>query len=408
MKITLPSSKSISNRLLILQAISGNAFRINNLSEADDTQILYRLLTQMSDVSLFDCGHGGTTMRFLTAYLALRTKKTVTITGSARLCERPIHILVNALRRLGANIDYLEKEGFAPLRITPARLNKTAELTMDSSVSSQYISALLLIAPALPYGLQIRVSKTNMVSLPYLDSTIDALQSVGYQAFMKNIGDYYLFEIKPIPIKPAIEGWVSSVPADWSSATYFFSAAALQPNDKTIEILHLQPNKTPQADEKIRDFCAPFLEYTTNEAGSFCINKHPTPLPHLTEIDCTDCPDLAQTIVVLYAAKRLKANFTGLKTLRIKETDRIAALQTELAKIGVQTESTNDSLRITHFENNFETDFVDKTITFATYNDHRMAMSLAVLKFVLPNILIENAEVVKKSFPNFWVEMGKL
>jgi 3-phosphoshikimate 1-carboxyvinyltransferase len=404
MKITLPSSKSISNRLLILQALSDNAFCINDLSEADDTQILHRLLAQVNTRAVFDCGHGGTTMRFLTAYLALRTQTAVIIMGSARLCERPIHILVDALRLLGADINYLNKEGFAPLRIAPARLDKTAAITMDSSVSSQYISALLLIAPALPNGLQIRVSTANMVSLPYLESTIDALQTVGYAATMARFDDHQVFGVSPKTNDMRYPNALR-VPADWSSATYFFSAAALKPNDEPLELLHLQPNATPQADEQIRTFCAPFLAYATNDAGSFILKKCNAPLPYLTDIDCTDCPDLAQTLVVLYAAKRIKAVFRGLKTLRIKETDRIAALQTELAKVGVQTESSDDTLRITDFTLDFETDFNDKTIAFATYNDHRMAMAFSVLRFVLPSILIANGGVVSKSFPNFWKEM---
>jgi 3-phosphoshikimate 1-carboxyvinyltransferase len=400
-KINLPTSKSISNRLLILQALSGHAFAIDDLSEADDTQILAHLLTQIEQTDTFYCGHGGTTLRFLTAYLAVRTKKTVTITGSERLCERPVHILVQALRSLGADIRYLGKEGFPPLSIAPAVLNKTHKISVDGSVSSQFISALLLIAPALPQGLQVSVKQQNSVSSTYLDTTIQTLQIADYQAIVQIKGDTTVFNISP-------EKWnrpfpkTLRVPPDWSSATYFFALSALCTGYNSIIIPQLESSKPPQADEAIIAHTEGFVRTIFNKGFGTVLYRTFKAKLIKKEIDCTDCPDLVPTLAVIYAGKRRKILFTGLQTLRIKETDRIAALQTELAKIGVQTHATADTLAITGFTMNFKTDFKDKTVSFATYNDHRMAMALAPLALVLPSIIIENPGVVSKSFPHYW------
>jgi 3-phosphoshikimate 1-carboxyvinyltransferase len=278
-------------------------------------------------------------------------------------------------------------------------------------VSSQYISALLLIAPALPEGLQIRVEKQNSVSSTYLKTTINTLQNVGYQAIIHNFETYEIFSVSAMNNENKsflTQEKVLEVPADWSSATYFFSIAALLPPNISIELLHLKPNDAPQADEKIMEFAAPFLHISRTESGNFVLKQRTIFLETPNTIDCTECPDLAQTLAVLFAAKRKKVLLTGLKTLRIKETDRIFALASELAKIGVQTQTTADSLAITDFEKDFTIDFDTKTIHISTYNDHRMAMAFAPLALVLPRIGIENAGVVSKSFPHFWAEMRKL
>jgi 3-phosphoshikimate 1-carboxyvinyltransferase len=400
-KIHLPTSKSISNRLLILQALSSNAFVIEDLSEADDTQILARLLTQIDQIDTFHCGHGGTTLRFLTAYLAVRTQKTVTITGSERLCERPVHILVQALRSLGADITYLGKEGFPPMSIAPAVLDKTHKISVDGSVSSQFISALLLIAPALPKGLQISVKQQDSVSSAYLNTTIQTLQMTDYQAIIIPKGDTSVFSISPEKYSRPYPKSLR-VPLDWSSATYFFALSALSKGYNSIIIPHLESSLPPQADEAIITHTEGFVNPIISNGFGTVLYRALNAKLIKSEIDCTNCPDLVQTLAVIYAGKRRTVLFTGLQTLRIKETDRIAALQTELGKIGVQTRATADTLAITGFTMNFKTDFKDKTVSFATYNDHRMAMAFAPLALVLPSIIIENPSVVSKSFPHYW------
>ncbi len=420
--VILPTSKSSSNRLLILQKIfeqnTKKIFELNNLSTADDTQILKKILENSEKLSVFDCGHGGTTIRFLTAYLAATTQKTVTITGSDRLKQRPIAILVDALRYLGANIEYLENEAYPPLRISPAVLDKHDTLTIDGSVSSQFVSAMLLIAPILPNGLTIRLDVQTLVSAPYLKMTFESLEKVGVfiskeQKKNENIA-IHEFKIPPLTSLKNTGNHFSNhdentinIDGDWSSATYFFSFLALANPKSSIFIPNIK-RFTEQADENISQLTANLLEQSWENA---ILNIRPKKGLNFennqiiaNEIACDDFPDLVQTIAVLYAMKRIKMKFTGLQTLRIKETDRIAALQTELAKVGVLTISTPNSLEITAFHDDFDAN----NIFINTYNDHRMAMAFAPLALFFPGIKIENPDVVSKSFPNFWAELQKI
>ena len=403
--LPLPTSKSIANRYLILQALLGNhLLTLQNLSTADDTRILQNLLTappqknllNASSQNYLDCGAGGTTLRFLLAYKALTTPQTVTIGGSARLHERPIAILVNALRELGANIQYVDKQGFAPVTIAPAALHSRA-ITVAGNVSSQFLSALLLIAPFLPDGLTLHLSG-ELVSRPYLQLTQRCLAQIG--AEVTEMPDQIV--VQPLRKRTA---QTLRIPADWSSASYIYVAAILgaQP---AIFIPNLQFDDG-QSDQFMAHFAAHFgIVSTPFPTGMLLRKAHTTnDLTHLhhTTISLADCPDIAQTIAVLCAACAIPITLTGLQTLRIKETDRIAALQTELLKIGTQTTATADTLTIGESR-------LSPTLSVAidTYHDHRMAMAFAPLQLIIKALRINEAEVVSKSFPDFWATMALL
>lgn len=402
--VDLPLSKSESNRILILQALSKGAIQAENISDARDTKLLQSALS--SDSMEINIEDAGTAMRFLTAYYCATGQHKI-LTGSVRMCERPIGVLVNALRDIGFNIKYLRNEGFPPLEIIPTTLSELEnEVSIAGNVSSQYISALMMIAPVLERGLTINFT-TSLSSKPYIDLTLALMQKAGIES---EIGKNKIH----IPHQSFKKTKVQ-IGADWSAASYWFSMAALA---KDAEILLPELSlDSMQGDKKIAEWCKYFdvkikqapeglSLYSAHSENPENLNdpvnhgnhiNHANPSLHF---DFTDYPDLAQTMIVLCAARGGKATFTGLESLRIKETDRIVALQNELLKFGVKLHEADKgkfglsgTFRMSHQ-------------TIKTYNDHRMAMAFAPLA-LLGEITIEQHEVVEKSYHSFWVEMKK-
>lgn len=385
--IALTGSKSESNRALILQALSKGKVRVENLSKAADTVTLHRILyTQHTtrNPQLFDVGPAGTAMRFLTAFLALQNGD-FTLTGSQRMKERPIGMLANALKALGADIRYLENEGFPPLQIHGPLAQKTNRISIKGDVSSQYISALLLIAPALPLGLTLEIDG-ELTSKPYVKMTLAMLAQAGIQHDWKGNS----IEIVP----QSFQETTLVVEPDWSAASYWYSIAALA-DDPEFFLPNLKADSL-QGDQAIVGLMAHFGIRSEFKDGGLQLTKSDK-IWEKRVFDFKECPDLAQTFIVCCAAKGYEASFTGLETLKIKETDRIKALQTELAKMGV---------RLTENEQVYHLDckerFIPEKISIATYEDHRMAMAFAPLALVINEVEIQEPEVVYKSYPDFW------
>ena len=391
--IILPGSKSISNRLLMIKAIGQLEFEIENCSDSDDTQLLKKALEDIASGKLeINIHHAGTNMRFLCSFLSLLENKTSILTGSEHLKQRPIKDLVDALTQLGSAIEYVEKEGFPPLKITGKKLSGN-QIEVNANVSSQFITSLLLIAPQFSNGLTIKLVG-QLVSPSYITLTIELMKSFGIEVEWKQD------TISVGPSSYQINQTSIYNESDWSAASYFYSAIALgkcesleltglnkqslQPDSKVADIFLNLGVKTEFLDHKV------ILTKITSNSTSF-------------KYDFTDCPDIAQTLAVTCVGLGLKAEFTGLQTLKIKETDRIVALKTELEKCEATIEITNNSLNITDFSSSDK----NKTVTIQTYNDHRMAMSFAPLSFLYPNLKIDNKDVVSKSFPNFWNEFSK-
>ena len=386
-EITLTASKSESNRALIIQALCDDKFEIENLATAEDTQVLQKLL-QFDSIEL-SAGLAGTVMRFMTAYLAIKEEKFV-LTGAQRMKERPIKILVDALRSLGADINYLEKEGYPPLAFNGGNL-LGGEVTLDGSISSQYISALLMVAPKLESGLTIHFSG-EIISKPYIDMTINMMQYFGTKVYWNNdsivvkSGNYKERDFK--------------VEADWSAASYWYSMVALAMGGTEI-ILYGLKRESLQGDAVVTDIFKKIgvtTEFIDNGIKLTKPERIELPSSELL-IDFINCPDIAQTVAVACAALNVKARLTGLKTLRIKETDRIIALQAELNKLGFSVEVIGNDLIINQIK---EIKLGETPIK--TYNDHRMAMAFAPLA-LLTSIKVENSEVVKKSYPKFWDDL---
>ena len=376
----LPSSKSISNRAIILKALSGNASQLLNLSDANDTQLMLRLIAS-ADHEL-DVEDAGTTMRFLTALNAISGNPRV-ITGTDRMKHRPIKILVDALKTIGAHIGYLERDGFPPVKILGFEGQAEKEVTIRGDVSSQYISALMMIAPTLPKGLWIKF-EGNVTSRPYLEMTASLMRQFGAFVDFNDTG----INIPHQKYRPT----TITVESDWSAASYWFAFTALA--DKAEITL---PNITPeslQGDRVIVDIMEP-LGVKAQLKGT---NLQLTKKNHVSEIgwDFTDCPDLAQTVAVVCAAKGVVGKFTGLESLRIKETDRIQALQLELEKIGASFKEQDEKWVLTPAQN-----AIPNNILFNTYLDHRMAMAFAPLS-TRADIIIEDPAVTRKSYPKFW------
>ncbi len=386
-EITLTASKSESNRALIIQALCEGEFEITNLAEAEDTRILQGLL--QSDNIELSSGISGAVMRFMTAYLTIQNKDFV-LTGDKRMKERPIKILVNALNDLGAQISYAEQVGYPPLIINKANLNGDKVL-LDGSVSSQYVSALLMIAPKLKHGLHIKF-EGEIISKPYIDMTINMMQYFGVNVKWNN--DSIIVSSGKYKAKDFI------VEADWSAASYWYSMVAIA-KDETEIILYGLKKDNLQGDSEVVNIYRKFGVITEfiDEGVRLTKSKNIDFQSVDLLIDFINCPDLAQTVAVTCAVLNLKTKLTGLKTLRIKETDRITALQDELNKLGFNIEVDGDDLIVNPI-NNFEI----KNTLIRTYNDHRMAMAFAPLGLLTP-IKIENPEVVKKSYPNFWQDL---
>lgn len=412
--IHLPSSKSISNRALVLNALSGGMpGLLSNVSDCDDTSVMLEALFLLeverregADSLLppvVDVKAAGTAMRFLTALLAV-SPGTHTITGSDRMRHRPIGVLVEALRTLGAQIEYTGEEGFPPLRITGSML-RGGEIELAGDVSSQYISALLMIAPKLSEGLTLRL-KGDIVSRPYIDMTLAMMREHGAKAKWTGHGT---LQVEPHPYQPT----PYAVEADWSAASYWYEMMLLNDSRNATTVLLGLFKDSLQGDSAVRDLFQKLsvtsVTLSVRDENRTCLIRHGR-VPKRLEYDFTKTPDLAQTLIVACALKGIEFCFTGLQSLRIKETDRIAALQTELAKLGVRVEVEGDSTMrwagpkaqpagdIPYLQ-----PLPDTAID--TYDDHRMAMAFAPAALVLGHIDIRHPEVVSKSYPQFWEDL---
>ena len=394
--ISLPSSKSICNRALIIAALSGKQTQLHNLSDCDDTRVLVRAL--QSEEEVIDIMAAGTAMRFSTAYFST-TPGTHVVTGTERMRQRPIGVLVEALRQLGADISYVEAEGFPPLRIQSKPL-KGGSISLPANVSSQYISALLMVGPTLQEGLRLQLVGT-IISRPYIDMTISLMRQFGAQV---EWSDEATICVAPQPYQPLKE---FSVESDWSAASYWYELVALSPDPAARIVLPYLFENSLQGDSRIREFFIPLGVRTTFTPEGVVLTKQQAEVPEVLRLDLSEQPDLAQTLVVTCAMLRQPFHFTGLQTLKIKETDRITALRTELKKMGVCVEEANDSEL-------FCSDFgatelpSNAFVSIDTYDDHRMAMAFAPCALRYPALRINHPEVVSKSYPSFWEHLKGL
>jgi 3-phosphoshikimate 1-carboxyvinyltransferase len=386
--ITITGSKSESNRLLLLKALFEN-LEIQNVSNSDDSQYMLKALD--SENSTVDIHHAGTAMRFLTAYFATLEGQTTLLTGSQRMQERPIKILVDTLRALGADIEYDKEEGYPPLRITGKTLLKD-EVRMKANVSSQYISALLLMATKLKNGLTLHL-EGKITSVPYIKMTLSLLDQLGVETS---------FEGQVIQVKPYLETVSKTfiVESDWSSASYFYSIVALSPVGTQINLSTYKKDSL-QGDAVLQEIYTNLGVQTTFEGATINLKKINTKVPDSLNLDLANAPDIAQTIVVTCLGLQIKCKLTGLHTLKIKETDRLEALKNEIYKFGTSIEITDDSLHLSDFKPLISGAIVE------TYNDHRMAMAFAPLA-LKTSFSINEAEVVSKSFPDFWENLAEL
>jgi len=386
--INIKGSKSISNRLLFLQAIYPS-IKIINLSNSEDTFIMKKALKSKNN--LIDIGHAGTAMRFLTSYFSTIKDREIILTGSKRMQERPIKILVDVLKKLGAKISYEKKEGFPPIKIIGSNL-KVNNVFLPANISSQYISSLILLAPILDNVLRIELIG-QITSAPYIKMTIDILKALGINSF---------FEQKIIKIIPKkeIKNITYKVESDWSSASYFYSIIALCEDGEIV--LNNFNKKSLQGDSclvKIYDLLGVFTRF---DNGSLILTKKKIEVKNELNINLIDSPDIAQTIAVTCFGLGLNCNLKGLHTLKIKETDRLVSLKKEITKLGSEVIITDDSFHLKKINNN-----INKSCLIKTYNDHRMAMAFAPLSINYP-IQIEDFDVVKKSYPDFWSDLENI
>ena len=391
-QIAVTGSKSETNRLLLLQALFPN-ITLANTSNSDDSEVMQKALN--ADLSSretrdLDIHHAGTAMRFLTAYFATQEGREVVLTGSQRMTERPIKVLVDALKQLGAQITYEKQEGFPPIRIKGQKITSN-KVSIPANVSSQYISALLLIAPKLDNGIELTLVG-EITSVPYIKMTLALLNDLDIQtSFEGNI-------IKVFP-KQEVETKEMVVESDWSSASYFFSLVALS-ETASITLTSYKENSL-QGDSALVEIYKKMGVISNFENNTLSLSKVPNFKPEILNLDLNNTPDIAQTIVVTCLGLGIGCHLTGLHTLKIKETDRLEALRVELTKLGATISVTNDSLTLQ------PSNTINHNVKIATYNDHRMAMSFAPLALKVP-IIIENADVVSKSYPDFWEDMKSL
>lgn len=391
--IQLPSSKSISNRALIIRALSGSSMPIDNISDCDDSRVVEDALMHMPHV--IDIKAAGTAMRFMTSLLCTVGGEHV-ITGTERMRNRPIAVLVDALRSLGADISYEEKEGFPPLRIRGGELAGGC-LALPGNVSSQYISSLLMIGPTLNKGLSLELNG-DIISRPYIDMTLEIMKQFGAKAGWKTENTIY---VEPHPYKPT----PYYIESDWSAASYWYEIVALAPNEDVCITLPGLFRESLQGDSAIaRMFCDLGVE-TIYEDNRVRLCKTGHKVKEFIQ-DMVNQPDLAQTMAVTCCMLGIPFKLYGLQTLRIKETDRIAALQKELGKLGYTIYAEGDDILSWNGEKAEEAKDLDAT-GIDTYEDHRMAMAFAPIALKRSNIIINNPEVVSKSYPNFWQDLEK-
>lgn len=384
--IPLESSKSESNRALIIKALSAQGSSIENVSMARDTQTMLRLLASTDDV--LDVIDAGTTMRFLTAYCAVTGRK-ATLTGTPRMCERPIGILVEALRTLGARIDYVQKEGYPPLLVHGIAEQHTNKIQVRGDVSSQFISALAMIGPILPQGLTVQLTG-KVGSVPYIRMTL---------SMMKDFGAMVLWDEQAQEIKIQPGGYAKTqfyVESDWSGASYWYAIAALAKKSR-IELQGLKA-RSLQGDAAIAQILQPWGVQSEFGSHTVTLTKLATTPPPETLVNFENCPDIAQTVSAIAAGLNISLRMSGVESLKIKETDRLAAMRTELAKVGVHLDEGMDKVYSVNVTKSFRTSGIPE---FDTYDDHRMAMALAPLALCSP-IVIKDPSVVVKSYPTFW------
>ncbi|WP_108866443.1 3-phosphoshikimate 1-carboxyvinyltransferase [Aquimarina aquimarini] len=386
--LQITGSKSESNRLLILQALFED-IDIENISNSDDSEVMQKALK--TNEELVDIHHAGTAMRFLTAYFAVKQGRETVLTGSQRMKERPIKILVEALQQLGCDIKYENKFGYPPIRIQ-GRSPQVNTVSLKANVSSQYISALMLIAASLPKGLKILL-EGKVTSVPYINMTLSLLRDVGISG---------VFENNTIVIEPykKVSPRTVVVESDWSSASYYYSIVAL--SKKGSVTIGSYKKESYQGDAKLAEIYRSLGVQTTFSEDRITLTKvSDTALGFQEELDLSNSPDIAQTVAVTCFGLGIGCYLTGLHTLKIKETDRLEALKTEIEKLGGKIDVTEDSLRLE------PSNSINKDVTIATYNDHRMAMAFAPLA-LRTQFYIEEAEVVSKSYPDFWSDLHKI
>ena len=386
-KIKITGSKSETNRLLFLQSLFPN-FKIQNKSNSDDSSIMQAALKSTSD--FIDINHAGTAMRFLTSYFSQLEGREVILTGSERMQQRPIKILVDALRSLGASIEYEKKQGYPPLRIKGKKLDG-GTISLPADISSQYISSLIMLGAVLKAGIELNL-KGTITSMPYINMTLDLLKRLGIKTEFK--GHRIL-----VKNTSKSKNTIQVVESDWSSASYFFSIAVL--SDKAKIYLSNYKSNSLQGDSILRIIYKQLGVNSYFEGNNLILEKENISSPKSIKWDLSNAPDIAQTIAVSCYGLGVACDLEGLHTLKIKETDRLVALDTELSKLGAKISVTDKSLHLAS-----DQDF-QKGITISTYNDHRMAMAFAPLALKIP-LSVKKAEVVSKSYPSFWEDLNSL
>jgi 3-phosphoshikimate 1-carboxyvinyltransferase len=400
--ISITGSKSETNRLLLLQALYPNLI-LENTSNSDDSEVMSKALKNFylpsPNFQLIDIHHAGTAMRFLTAFFAIQENREVVLTGSSRMKERPIKILVDALRQLGAEISYEENEGFPPIRIKGKKLIQN-KVSLPANVSSQYISALLLIAPKLENGLELTL-EGEITSVSYIKMTLALLNEIRVEtSFVKN-----KIIVKPFVTLSAVEGLNPKsliVESDWSSASYFYSIIALSEIGTEITLSSYKKNSL-QGDSVLAEIYKDFGVETVFDNNKIHLRRFQIPIPKSLILNLNNSPDIAQTIAVTCFGLGIGCHLTGLHTLKIKETDRLEALKTELSKLGASVSVTNVSLTLQSYSPLLD-GCPKGGVAIKTYQDHRMAMAFAPLA-LKTDIIIEEAEVVSKSYPAFWIDL---
>lgn len=388
-RVVLPSSKSISNRALTISALAGGDALVENVSDCDDTRVMQAWLKERPEV--VDIGAAGTAMRFSTALLAV-SEGTHVITGSERMKHRPIGILVEALRQLGAQIEYVAQDGFPPLRIVGNLKLWGGKVELSGSVSSQYISALLMIGPMLKNGLILNLID-NVVSRPYIDMTLAVMKTYGAEVGWKN---EQTIVVEPMPYQPR----VYKVENDWSAASYWYEMVALSPNADAEVVLPGLFAESLQGDSRGAEVFERLGVSTEHRGDEVVLRKNGKRVERL-DVDFVEMPDLAQTFVVTCCMMGIPFHFTGLQSLKIKETDRIEALKVELKKLGFEIEDRNDS----ELSWNGQQTTVNNQLPIDTYEDHRMAMAFAPVALTNGCIVINEPQVVSKSYPNYWEDL---
>ncbi len=399
-KINLPSSKSLSNRAMLLCALSGVGSSAERISSCDDSYVMWRALRERPET--VDIMAAGTAMRFLTAFFATCPGEEHVITGTERMRQRPIGVLVDALRSLGADIEYVDNEGFPPLRVRGKEL-QGGELSLPASVSSQYISALLMTAPQMRDGLRLQLVG-DIISRPYILMTIEMMRTFG--ADVKWEGD----NVISVARKGYSEDIIYPIESDWSAASYWYEILALTPDAEATVALPYLYKESLQGDSRVNEFFKPLGVTTTfdEEHEQVVLTKHALTAEErqsVYELDLVNQPDLAQTLVVTCALLQRPFRFTGLRSLRIKETDRMDALRNELDKFGIELGIEGDEALFIH---SYDKQPQYNGTPIATYHDHRMAMAFAPACILFPGLLIDNPEVVSKSYPHFWDDLASL